>query len=57
MGLRSDVVNGMRERGVLISMIGPKANVLKVRPPLPFRREHVAQLIATLADALAASTG
>jgi len=54
-GLAAEVVNGMRERGVLISMIGPQTNVLKIRPPLPFGREHVDQLIATLRDSLQAA--
>jgi len=30
------VVNGLRDRRVLISASGPHNNVLKVRPPLPF---------------------
>ena len=42
------VVNTMRESGVLISMIGPNANVLKVRPPLPFQPRHVDRLIDKL---------
>lgn len=46
------VVNAMRDRGVLISMIGPHANILKVRPPLPFQRRHVDQLIETLDSCL-----
>lgn len=37
----SRIVNGLRERGVLISATGPHANVLKVRPPLIFGAEHV----------------
>ena len=41
-------VNRMRENGVLISMIGPMANILKIRPPLPFQPCHVDQLISTL---------
>jgi len=48
----SQVVNDMRERGVLISMIGPKANVLKIRPPLPFKRSHVDRVIETLSAVL-----
>lgn len=35
------IVNGLRERGVLISATGPYANVLKVRPPMIFAAEHV----------------
>lgn len=34
------LVNGLRERRILISAAGPHANVLKIRPPLVFRREH-----------------
>jgi 4-aminobutyrate aminotransferase-like enzyme len=30
------VVNGLRDRSILISASGPSANVLKIRPPLPF---------------------
>lgn len=38
--LTSRIVNGLRERHVLISASGPNANVLKIRPPLVFAREH-----------------
>ena len=48
------VVNGMRERGVLISRTGRHDNVLKVRPPMPFGKEHADQLLAALDDTLAA---
>jgi 4-aminobutyrate aminotransferase-like enzyme len=51
--LAKQVVNGMRDRGVLISRIGPHDNVLKLRPPMPFAREHVDLAIATLTDTLA----
>ncbi|QGZ64277.1 aspartate aminotransferase family protein [Paraburkholderia acidisoli] len=51
-GLASRVVNGMRRRGVLISASGPHANVLKIRPPLVFRSEHVSMLVATLDEVL-----
>ncbi|WP_370868987.1 aspartate aminotransferase family protein [Ectorhizobium quercum] len=34
------VVNGLRRRRVLISAASPHGHVLKIRPPLPFRREH-----------------
>ena len=30
------VVNGMCERGVLLSRIGLHDNILKIRPPMPF---------------------
>jgi 4-aminobutyrate aminotransferase-like enzyme len=51
-GLAARVVNGMRDRRVLISATGPEDNVLKIRPPLPFRREHADQFLEALADTL-----
>jgi 4-aminobutyrate aminotransferase-like enzyme len=51
------VVNAMRERGVLISKIGLHDNILKMRPPLPFAKEHADLLITTLDQVLAASSG
>ena len=50
--LASAIVNGMRERRVLISATGPQGSVLKIRPPLPFGPEHADQLLAVLADVL-----
>ncbi len=46
------VVNEMCRRGVLISLCGPNANVLKIRPPLPFSRSNAEQLAQTLAATL-----
>ncbi|WP_313958315.1 aspartate aminotransferase family protein [Pseudomonas citri] len=51
--LSKQVVNLMKDRGVLISRLGPNDNVLKVRPPLPFTTEHADLLINTLDDCLA----
>jgi 4-aminobutyrate aminotransferase-like enzyme len=42
------IVNGLRERGVLISRIGVHDNVLKIRPPLVFSREHADHLLTEL---------
>jgi 4-aminobutyrate aminotransferase-like enzyme len=50
--LASRIVNGMRDRRVLISATGPAGNVLKIRPPLPFRAEHADQLLEALAATL-----
>jgi 4-aminobutyrate aminotransferase-like enzyme len=50
--LASRIVNGMRDRRVLISATGPAGNVLKIRPPLPFRPEHADQLLDALAGVL-----
>lgn len=46
------LVNGLRERGVLISASGPLANVLKVRPPLVFSKENADQLLEASRDTL-----
>ncbi|RWM79484.1 MAG: aspartate aminotransferase family protein [Mesorhizobium sp.] len=48
----SAVVEAMRDDGVLISSCGPRGNVLKVRPPLPFARDNAEQLTETLDRAL-----
>jgi 4-aminobutyrate aminotransferase-like enzyme/Ser/Thr protein kinase RdoA (MazF antagonist) len=49
------VTEAMRDRGVLISATGPAGNVLKIRPPLVFQREHADLLLQTLDDALGSS--
>ena len=46
------VVNRMRENGVLISATGPQGHVLKIRPPLIFRPEHVDRVLDALVSAL-----
>ncbi len=46
------LVNAMRQSGVLISRIGRHDNILKMRPPMPFHREHADLLLATLGDCL-----
>jgi 4-aminobutyrate aminotransferase-like enzyme len=48
----SDVVNRMRDRGVLIGTEGPFANVLKIRPPMPFTLADGDLLVNTLAESL-----
>jgi 4-aminobutyrate aminotransferase-like enzyme len=50
-----EIVEGMRQRGVLIGTTGRHGNVLKIRPPLVFRREHADQLVETLAEVLGAT--
>jgi 4-aminobutyrate aminotransferase-like enzyme len=47
------LINLMRERGVLISRIGLKDNILKIRPPMPFSRQHAALLVDTFDEAMA----
>ena len=47
-GLAEDVVNRMRDAGVLINRTGPNENVLKIRPPLVFKSEHAEMLVDAL---------
>jgi 4-aminobutyrate aminotransferase-like enzyme len=51
--LADAVVNGTRERGVLIGRTGRDGNVLKIRPPLVFGDQHAELLVAAVSDALA----
>lgn len=53
--LAARIVNGLRERRVLISASGPNANVLKIRPPLVFSRENADHFVAALEDTLGSS--
>jgi len=46
------VINALRARGVLIGAAGRHANVLKIRPPLVFTREHADVLLTTLNEVL-----
>jgi 4-aminobutyrate aminotransferase-like enzyme/Ser/Thr protein kinase RdoA (MazF antagonist) len=55
-GRAGRVTEAMRERGILISTTGPAGNVLKIRPPLVFQREHADLLLQTL-DEVLATTG
>jgi 4-aminobutyrate aminotransferase-like enzyme len=50
--LASAVVNGLRERRVLVSASGRYDNVVKVRPPLVFDDSHANRLVAALDEVL-----
>jgi 4-aminobutyrate aminotransferase-like enzyme len=52
--LALQVVNGLRDRNILISASGKAGNVLKIRPPLPFSNDNADQLIEALNDVLKA---
>ena len=54
-GTARRVTEALRERGILISATGPAGNVLKIRPPLVFRREHADLLLQALDETLASS--
>jgi 4-aminobutyrate aminotransferase-like enzyme len=49
------IVDGMRDRGVLIGRTGPERATLKIRPPLLFGDDHVDLLIDALEATLRAS--
>jgi len=51
----ADVVNGLKDRGVLTGSIGPDANILKLRPPMVFSRNDADYMLDILDDALAKS--
>ncbi len=48
-----EIVEGMRQAGVLIGTTGRHSNTLKIRPPLVFRRQEADLLVATFDDVLA----
>jgi 4-aminobutyrate aminotransferase-like enzyme len=50
------VTEAMRSRGVLLGATGPAGNVLKIRPPLVFGREHADLLLSCLDDVLGAQS-
>lgn len=52
--LTTRVVNALREKRVLISSAGPHANVLKIRPPLPFSKDNADLFLRTMDEVLAA---
>ncbi|MEP6869396.1 MAG: aspartate aminotransferase family protein [Novosphingobium sp.] len=52
-----DVVNAMRDDGVLISTTGANEDTLKVRPPLICQTEHVDLFLAAIKRALIAVVG
>ena len=47
------VTDAMRRRGILLGATGAAGNVLKIRPPLVFGREHADLLLAALDEVLA----
>lgn len=51
-GLTGSVIEGMRDRGVLIGRTGRHRSTLKIRPPLVFGEEHVHLLVDALAETL-----
>lgn len=50
--LATRIVNAMRERGVLMGKIGVHQCATKIRPPMPFSKEHADLMLSTLDDVL-----
>lgn len=50
--LASAVVNGLRDRRILISATGYHANILKIRPPLTFSQANAAELVEGLSETM-----
>jgi 4-aminobutyrate aminotransferase-like enzyme len=48
------VVDMLRDRNILVGIAGPYGNILKIRPPLCFGRDHADLLVEALSDSLAA---
>ncbi|QPI74571.1 aspartate aminotransferase family protein [Sphingobium sp. Cam5-1] len=46
------IVNAMKDKGVLLSRIGPSDNILKMRPSMVFAREQADILLAALDETL-----
>ena len=46
------IAERMKRRGILVSTEGPYHNVLKLKPPIIFRREHVVMFVAVFAEVL-----
>ena len=52
--LATQIVNELRNKHVLLSSAGPHANVLKVRPPLPFDMDNADQFLQCFDEVLSA---
>ncbi|WP_347455554.1 aspartate aminotransferase family protein [Acinetobacter thermotolerans] len=46
------LVNDLKDQGILVSTMGPYDNVLKIRPPLVFTQSHADELLEKLGDCL-----
>jgi 4-aminobutyrate aminotransferase-like enzyme len=47
-------VDGLRQRGVLAGLDGPHNNVVKMRPPMVFDRDHADLLLQRMDETLKA---
>jgi 4-aminobutyrate aminotransferase-like enzyme len=53
-GFAEQVVEGLKDKGVLAGRVGRQGQILKLRPPLPFGRAHADEAAGRLAEVLAA---
>ena len=53
----SEIVNRLREEGILIGTDGPHHNVLKIRPPMPFSIEDADVVASALAEVTSVPVG
>lgn len=51
------VVNKMREHGILLGTEGPRHNVIKIRPPMPFSESNADELVETLDKVFSRGSG
>jgi 4-aminobutyrate aminotransferase-like enzyme len=54
-GAAEAMVNALRQRNILIGTAGKHGNVLKIRPPLCFSREHADMFLDAFSDVLASA--
>ena len=47
-----EVINRMKDRGVLVGITGPHANVIKIRPPLVLAPDEADAIVAALDESL-----
>jgi 4-aminobutyrate aminotransferase-like enzyme/Ser/Thr protein kinase RdoA (MazF antagonist) len=50
--LTDEVINRMKDRGVLVGITGPHANVIKIRPPLVLAPDEADAIVAALDESL-----
>ncbi len=50
--LANDVVEKMKDAGVLVSADGPDENVIKIKPPIVFNNQNADQLVEAMDEAL-----
>ncbi len=47
-----DIINRMKDRGILLSVDGPLHNVLKIKPPMVIAADDIERVIESLDEVL-----